>query len=241
MPFGNVFEKINSEYYQLTSAEKKVADYAVIHQQKTQFMSISELAEEAGVAEATISRFCKRLGYKGYSAFKLAVANSTARRVEAPTVPGEIRPEDSIEELCQKLYAADRDAMAQTVELIRPDSVRKAADLLFSAEKVLCMGQGGSMILAQECAHLFSTARPNFYAGRGTVFFLLWLHGGTAEKPENHPGPESGGHPGHPVPQIPRCGLCRRSASVRLSGGAPPGRLGGGPCSAALPDGRAVP
>ena len=65
MPFGNVFEKINSEYYQLTSAEKKVADYAVIHQQKTQFMSISELAEEAGVAEATISRFCKRLGYKG--------------------------------------------------------------------------------------------------------------------------------------------------------------------------------
>ena len=52
MPFGNVFEKINSEYYQLTSAEKKVADYAVIHQQKTQFMSISELAEEAGVAEA---------------------------------------------------------------------------------------------------------------------------------------------------------------------------------------------
>lgn len=164
IPFGNVFEKINSEYYQLTSAEKKVADYAVIHQQKTQFMSISELAEEAGVAEATISRFCKRLGYKGYSAFKLAVANSTARRVEAPTVPGEIRPEDSIEELCQKLYAADRDAMAQTVELIRPDSVRKAADLLFSAEKVLCMGQGGSMILAQECAHLFSTARPNFYA-----------------------------------------------------------------------------
>lgn len=127
-------------------------------------MSISELAEEAGVAEATISRFCKRLGYKGYSAFKLAVANSTARRVEAPTVPGEIRPEDSIEELCQKLYAADRDAMVQTVELIRPDSVRKAADLLFSAEKVLCMGQGGSMILAQECAHLFSTARPNFYA-----------------------------------------------------------------------------
>lgn len=48
-----------------------MADYAVIHQQKTLFMSISELAEEAGVAEATISRFCKRLGYKGYSAFKL--------------------------------------------------------------------------------------------------------------------------------------------------------------------------
>ena len=57
MPVGNVFDKINTQYYELTSAEKKVADYVVIHQQQTQFMSISELAEEAGVAEATISRF----------------------------------------------------------------------------------------------------------------------------------------------------------------------------------------
>ena len=96
MPVGNVFEKINSEYYQLTSAEKKVADYVVIHQHKTQFMSISELAEESGVAEATISRFCRRLDYKGYNAFKLAVANSTASRVESLPTQGEVLPEDSI-------------------------------------------------------------------------------------------------------------------------------------------------
>ena len=59
----NIFEQINSEYYQLTSAEKRVADYVADHQQRTQYMSISELAEEAGVAEATVTRFCKRLGY----------------------------------------------------------------------------------------------------------------------------------------------------------------------------------
>ena len=164
MPFGNVFEKINSEYYQLTGAEKRVADYVVAHQQKTQFMSISELSEECGVAEATISRFCRRLDYKGYNAFKLAIANSTAGRVDAPPPESEITPEDTIEELSQKLYVIDRDAMAQTLELIRPDDIRRAADILSSAEKVLCMGQGGSMLLAQECAHLFSTSMPNFTA-----------------------------------------------------------------------------
>ena len=109
MPFGNVFEKINSEYYQLTGAEKRVADYVVAHQQKTQFMSISELSEECGVAEATISRFCRRLDYKGYNAFKLAIANSTAGRVDAPPPESEITPEDTIEELSQKLYVIDRD------------------------------------------------------------------------------------------------------------------------------------
>ena len=164
MPMGNVFTKIDSEYYQLTSAEKKVADYASRHQQKTQYMSISELAEEAGVAEATISRFCKRLGFKGYNAFKLAVANSTAGRATSNPLAGEVLPEDSIGDVCRKVYSADLDAMTQTLELIRPEAITAAADLLAAAGRVLCFGQGGSMILAQSCAHLFSTARPNFTA-----------------------------------------------------------------------------
>ena len=164
MPVGNVFDKINTEYYELTSAEKKVADYAVIHQQQTQFMSISELAEEAGVAEATISRFCRRLGYKGYGAFKLAIANATA--VVGSWLPqsGEVCPADSVEEMARKVYENDLAAMSQTRELIDPEAIRKAADLIMSAARVLCMGQGGSMILSQECAHLFSTVQPNFTA-----------------------------------------------------------------------------
>ena len=165
MPLVNVFERINSEYYQLTSAEKKVADYAVIHQQQTQFMSISELAEEAGVAEATISRFCKRLGYKGYSAFKLAIANATAGRVDhSAAETGEAEEEDSVEGMCRSGYRSDAEALAQTLELIQPETVRKAADMIISASRVLCMGQGGSMILSQECAHLFSTIQLNFTA-----------------------------------------------------------------------------
>jgi len=164
MPLIDVFVKINSEYYQLTSAEKKVADYAVIHQQQTQFMSISELAEEAGVAEATISRFCKRLGYKGYSAFKLAIANATAGRMDHSASGEEEEEEDSVEGMCRAVYRSDSEALAQTLELIQADAVRKAADMIVSAGRVLCMGQGGSMILSQECAHLFSTIQLNFTA-----------------------------------------------------------------------------
>lgn len=164
MPLIDVFEKINGEYYQLTSAEKKVADYAVIHQQQTQFMSISELAEEAGVAEATISRFCKRLGYKGYSAFKLAIANATASRMDHGAGDEEEAEEDSVEGMCRAVYRGDSEALAQTLELIQADMVRKAADMIVSAGRVLCMGQGGSMILSQECAHLFSTIQLNFMA-----------------------------------------------------------------------------
>ena len=52
--------------------------------------------------------------------------------------------------------------MTQTLELVRPEDYIRAADLLEEADRVLCMGQGGSMIIAMEAAHLFSTASGKF-------------------------------------------------------------------------------
>ncbi len=165
MPENDIFERISNAYYHLTAAEKKVADYVVARQRDTQYMSISELAEACGVAEATISRFAKRLGCKGYNAFKLAVANSIAGRSAGVGNPlsGEVRAEDSVSDMCQKLFAAELDAMEQTMALLRPEAVTTAGDLLEKAGKVLCMGQGGSMVMAQEAAHLFSTAFGKYF------------------------------------------------------------------------------
>ena len=179
MGTGNVFETISQQYYELTASEKKTADYLMAHQEESQYMSIAELAEESGVAEATISRFCRRLGYKGYNAFKLAIANSTAHlQPGAPTLSD--TEGDSLEEgarrLCavdsaaiaqevaRRLYAMDSAAIAQTLELLDYGAVREAADLLERAERVCCMGQGGSMLIASEAAHLFSAASGKFFA-----------------------------------------------------------------------------
>ncbi|MCI8565081.1 MAG: MurR/RpiR family transcriptional regulator [Lachnospiraceae bacterium] len=169
----NVFARISQEYYYLTNAEKKIADFITLRQQETQFMSISEMAEEVGVAEASISRFCRKLGYRGYNAFKLAVANSTALRSAANPLSGEVLPEDSIPVMCQKVYAADIDAITQTLELTDPQKIAAAADLLIQARRTLCMGQGGSMLLAEEAAHLFSTALPDFYAIRDSHIQIM--------------------------------------------------------------------
>lgn len=139
-----------------------MADYVVIHQRDTQLMSISELSEACGVAEATVTRFCRRLRYKGYTAFKLAVANSASRSADRRLLLEAVTPEDSVPLVAQKLYAAENDALAQTLALVRAEAVAEAAEILAGAEQVLCMGQGGSMILAMEAAHLFSTAFPGF-------------------------------------------------------------------------------
>ena len=161
----DAFEKISQMYYELTASEKKTADYVLGHRNETQYMSIAELAEESGVAEATVSRFCRRLGYGGYNVFKLAIANATAAQRSGPAaLSGQVEEGDSLEDLCRKLYAADQAAMAQTLALIRPERISQAVDLIENAQRVVCMGQGGSMLMASEAAHLFSTVGARFYA-----------------------------------------------------------------------------
>jgi len=159
----NLFHTLSHEYYQFTASEKRVADYVLSNSAKAQTMSISELALCSGVAEATISRFCRRLGYHGFAAFKLAIATSTAASPPSNPLIAQVDSQDSIPSMAQKLAAASIEALQESQALINPAAIRAAADALLKADKVLCMGLGGSMLMAQEAAHLFSTTFTGYF------------------------------------------------------------------------------
>jgi DNA-binding MurR/RpiR family transcriptional regulator len=162
MPPDNAVNRITDAYYRLTASEKKLANFVVANGVKAQRMSISEIAQECGVAGATVSRFCRRLGYSGFSSFRLALAGNTDRAPANP-LAGEIQPEDSVLEVCDKVAGANIDAIHETRKLVCEKDIQTAADAVLAADKVICMGQGGSMLMAQETAHLFSTAFSNFF------------------------------------------------------------------------------
>lgn len=161
----NIFVKIGSDYYNFTSSEKRVADFILSSRDQAAHLSISDLAEKCGVSDATISRFCRRLGYQGFAEFKLSLSNATVRvSPEGNPLTGEIQPEDSLEDVTRKIYVADMEAITHTMEVLEPESVCRAVELMIKARRVYCMGSGGSMLIAMETAHLFSTVSPKFAA-----------------------------------------------------------------------------
>jgi DNA-binding MurR/RpiR family transcriptional regulator len=162
MPEDNAVNRITDAYYRLTASEKKLANFVVANSAKAQRMSISELAQECSVAGATVSRFCRRLGYSGFSSFRLALSSAGGKAAASP-LAGEVQPEDSVREMCDKVAGTNIDAINDTRELIRELDVQAAADAILASDKVICMGQGGSMLMAQEAAHLFSTAFSGFF------------------------------------------------------------------------------
>ena len=154
----DILERIHASYYQLTATERRVADYVLSQHAQVQFMSITQLADECGTAEATISRFCRSLKLKGFNAFKIELARHG--------IPAAAKPQshstDTTAGRCQEVGRQAIDAVNQTVELAQIQLVQQAVALIEQAPRVLCMGSGGSMILADECAHMFSTVTGKF-------------------------------------------------------------------------------
>ena len=73
--------RITQNYDNLTPSARKIADHLRIHYAQAQYLSISDLATECGVAEATIFRFCRSLGFSGYNELRLAMAKDELKRM----------------------------------------------------------------------------------------------------------------------------------------------------------------
>ena len=162
-----ILHSISSSYSTLTRSAKKLADYIFNNRSSVQYMSITSLAEAAGVSEATITRFCRTLGLAGYNELKLELALAQAGRDEGEAQEEERQEADSdsgseLEAACRNLYQQDVNALSETLELMDPERTRQAVELLTKAKRVFCFGQGGSNVTAMEAWARFSTAASKF-------------------------------------------------------------------------------
>ena len=60
-------EKIHQSYFELTPAEKKVADYFLWAGADIIYETMNDIKEKTKVGDATIVRLCHKLGYSGFS------------------------------------------------------------------------------------------------------------------------------------------------------------------------------
>lgn len=166
----NIFDMMTKLYIEFTKTERKIADFVFANKNEVQYLSIASFAENCGVGEATIFRFCKRLNLGGYNEFKLAIARSLTQNElyndttdSRPPLFGKVVPTDSFEDICKKLYSTQVSALSQTVELAKESSFEQAANYLTRAKRVFCFGQGNSLVLAMIAWSRFISVSKKFY------------------------------------------------------------------------------
>ncbi len=158
MPGQNQLLDIQLMYNQLTRTEKKIADYVLENRSSVLFMSITELAEECGVAEASVHRFCRTVGAKGYQEFKMKLSLD---------MPGDLKGSDHARHetedqkaLFHSILDAHLEAIRQTNILLDPAEVERTVTMMEKAHSIMFFGIGDSLLAAQEARNKFMKITP---------------------------------------------------------------------------------
>lgn len=156
-------KRINEKYDSFTKAEKKVCDFISSNLQTVLYMSITDIADACGVGDTSVFRFCKSLGLNGFQELRVLLAQSMATMSGESNIgfAGEIRKQDCIEDVCDKVLAYNVAALNDTYKAIDYSKVQAVVDLIKSARQLHFFGLGSSGVSALEAQNKFLRIIPN--------------------------------------------------------------------------------
>lgn len=149
----NCLRKIRSHYARLSEKEKKIANYILEDPEKIVHNTINEVAVDLNVADATVFRFCKTIGFKGYQAMKIALASEIMTPIQQ--IHEDISEQDNEKTVAEKVFNSNIRTLENTLQIIDGESMSKAVDMLIKANNVELYGTGGSAVIAMDAFHKF--------------------------------------------------------------------------------------
>lgn len=135
----------------LSSSEWAVARYLLENGEEARELSIHELAKRTFSSPSTVIRMCHRLGFEGFKDFKKAlVYDLDFLRQSGGRKQGEIRREDSIEDIVEKITYKNILSLEDTRKLMDTETLGKCVELVREARVVLLFGMGASLCAARD-------------------------------------------------------------------------------------------
>ena len=145
----SVLGVICSAYDSFFEAEKKIADYIMEHKDQAVDMTVGELAKASGTSDATVSRFCRRCGFKGFQNLKLTLAREI---LEEEHQSQEVTNDIDRTDLEQSL----KNILAETIKMIDIKNLEIILDKLEHARMVQLAAVGNTIPVALDGAFKFN-------------------------------------------------------------------------------------
>lgn len=112
-------------------------------------MNAAELAQAAGVSSASVIRFARQMGYRGYPEFKVDYL-SDEKQHKAESLYGNLSRNDDTAQIIAKSGQMFITAIEKSVGLLEPLTVDAIAQKIVEAKRVVVFGIGSSAIVAND-------------------------------------------------------------------------------------------
>lgn len=156
-PAVGLMDRIAASIRSCSPAEARVGRLLLEDPRRFATQPIAELARLADVSKPTVVRFCRHIGYKGLSDFKLKLAGVINEGV--PFVHRAVTAGDSTGELTVKVIDNSVSALLHLRNHVSTLALGQAADALVGSlhagHRIEFYGVGNSGIVAQDAQHKF--------------------------------------------------------------------------------------
>lgn len=143
----------------LTEGERRVADIVLQDPQGVTLSSVTVLAQRSNTSAATVSRFCRKLGFGRFPQFKIRLARDLAQPIA--DIHEDVKVGESIDALTRKVFQGNIQTLTDTLQVLDSKSVAEAVALLAKATRILFFGYGASAVVAQDANHKFIRTGKN--------------------------------------------------------------------------------
>lgn len=149
-----VVNRIRTRLPEMSGAMVKIAEFLLEHPHAPLDASIGDLAKQTGTSPATITRFCRQIGYQGYAPFRVSIATEVGRvsardswKIDIGRAFG---PDDSPAEVLSTLMNAHTRSLQETAAMMDLELLKRIAEKIATSSHVDIYGVGGSAMLAEE-------------------------------------------------------------------------------------------
>lgn len=126
--------------------EQKVMAFLRAHEDSVMDLSISEIAEGAGVSSPTVVRFCKSLGFEGLKDFKI---NFQAETIKTRQINEPITWTSSDEDIRTLMKEKSAFSVQSLFSSENMDAMDRMVKAIVKADNIEIIGMGGSGIIAE--------------------------------------------------------------------------------------------
>lgn len=159
----DVLSLINRKMANLNPALQRVGKFITENPVRSKSITTKELSLECSVAESSVTRFVREVGFKSFSQMKIMLAESvlnkklTTQDVES-YVYENVAASDTVSTIFDKLIYRNINMLKETRLIVDETAYKAAAKAIYNADTLVFSCFGSSVIAAEEAVMRFTRA-----------------------------------------------------------------------------------
>jgi DNA-binding MurR/RpiR family transcriptional regulator len=154
-------ERLQKNYPSLTKQQKKVAEFLLSQGPEAAFLSVAELARQAGTSQASVVRCSRAIGFKGYPELQQELQNAIRQKISPARVLENLIGKSPREKTYARIFQMDAQNLKATEELNGPEILDRAVKEILRAPRIGFIGFRTSHAVAYLLYYFLSRVRKH--------------------------------------------------------------------------------